>query len=244
MALDSIPLPVKQLIESLKLAMREVEGNDVFCLQWQNDRLQMLKMDEPQIGAIAVDFLSGANQYRRKFGGGKDEAIAKAIGLKKGKKPSVCDATAGLGRDAFVLSSLGSRVHMMERCPMVAILLADGLRRASEDKEIGSWVKERMSLSCADSLNVDQAQLFQPDIVYLDPMFPEKKKSAMVKKEMRVFKELVGMDEDSPQLLVYSLKTATKKVVVKRMLHAPNLADKVPNSSIKSKKHRFDSYLV
>lgn len=241
---ESLPLPINQSAEKFHLAFRPVNGQDVFYLKREGDRLVLLKRDEPQLGAIYVDFLSGSNQYRRKFGGGREEPIAKAVGLKKGRTPSVLDATAGLGRDAFVLASLGCRVHMMERCGMVALLLADGLNRARQDKEIGPWVDERLSLDYADSLLMSQPLPFKPDVVYLDPMFPEKKKSALVKKEMRVFKELVGWDEDAHQLLEWALKTASKKVVVKRMLHAPSLTGKAPHTTIKTKKHRFENYLV
>jgi len=241
---ESLPLSINQLAVKFHLTFRPVGGRDVFCLAREGNRLVLLKMDEPQLGAIYVDFVFGSSQYRRKFGGGKEESIAKAVGARKGKPPSILDATAGLGRDAFVLASLGCRVHMMERCGMVALLLADGLNRAIQDKEIGSWVQERLSLDYADSRLITQPLPFTPDVVYLDPMFPERKKSAMVKKEMRVFKELVGWDEDADQLLDWALKTASKKVIVKRTLHAPYLADKTPQAVTKTKSHRFDSYLV
>ena len=241
---ESFPLSINQSAAKFHLAFRPVGGQDVFCLEEKDGRLQLLKMDEPQLGALYVDFLSGSNQYRRKFGGGKKEAIAKAVGIKNGKTPSVLDATAGLGRDAFVLASLGCRVHMIERCGMVALLLADGLNRAIQDKKIGHWVQKRLSLDYSDSRLISQPLAFKPDVVYLDPMFPGKKKSALVKKEMRVFKDLVGWDEDAPQLLDWALKTASQRVVVKRTLHAPCFTDKTPNTIIKTKKHRFENYLV
>ncbi|HAD42901.1 MAG TPA: 16S rRNA (guanine(1516)-N(2))-methyltransferase, partial [Plesiomonas shigelloides] len=81
---------------------------------------------EPKLGAICVDFVGGTMAHRRRFGGGRGEAVAKAVGIKKGYLPDVVDATAGLGRDAFVLASIGCRVRLLERHPVVAALLDGG----------------------------------------------------------------------------------------------------------------------
>lgn len=86
---------------------------------------------------IFVDFVNGALAYRRKFGGGRGEAVARAVGIKGDYLPDVVDATAGLGRDAFVLAAVGCHVRMVERHPVVAALLDDGLARGYADPEIG-----------------------------------------------------------------------------------------------------------
>ena len=183
-----------------------------FALHLTDERLELYKQDEPKLGAIYVDFVGGAVGHRRKFGGGKGQSIAKAVGMKKGLVPSVLDATAGLGRDAFVLASLGCRVTMFERHPVVAALLEDGLMRAKQDAEIGVWVSERMQLAYASSIDgLSDYQGEQPEVVYLDPMFPHKKKSALVKKEMRVFQSLVGADMDADALLAPALELALKE---------------------------------
>ena len=101
-----------------------------------------------------MDFASGAVAHRRKFGGGKGQSIAKAVGLKAGVQLHVIDATAGLGRDAFVLASLGCNVDMVERSPIAAALLEDGLERAALDAEIGGWIQERMRLTHASGMNI------------------------------------------------------------------------------------------
>ncbi|HAS63559.1 MAG TPA: 16S rRNA methyltransferase, partial [Vibrio sp.] len=88
-----------------------------FALVLTEHRLELRKLDEPKLGAIYVDLVAGAVAHRRKFGGGKGQAIAKAAGLNKGATPTVLDGTAGLGRDAFVLASLGCKVQMVERHP-------------------------------------------------------------------------------------------------------------------------------
>lgn len=206
-------------------------------------RLELRKLDEPKLGAIFVDFIGGVLAHRRKFGGGHKEAIAKAVGVKKGELPNIIDATAGLGRDAFVLSAIGCHVCLVERHPVVSLLLQDGLNRAYEDKEMGEFLAEHLKL-----LPVCQIQDLDPikekvSVVYLDPMFPHKQKSALVKKEMRVFQHLVGADLDADSLLSPALTLAKKRVVVKRPAYAPFLAEKRPDIIRETKNHRFDIYL-
>ena len=225
--------------------------DSVFALVLTDERLELRKLDEPKLGAIFVDLVGGAVGHRRKFGGGKGQAIAKAAGLNKGVTPTVLDGTAGLGRDAFVLASLGCKVQMVERHPVVAALLDDGLVRARQDPEIGSWVDERMSLLHASSHSalddlVNNPEFVRPDVVYLDPMYPHpenKKKSALVKKEMRVFQSLVGADNDADDLLEPALALATKRVVVKRPDYAEWLNEQRPTMAIETKKNRFDVYV-
>lgn len=197
---------------------------------------------KPKSAPVMVDFTSGAIAYRRKFAGGS-QAIARAAGVKGPHAPSVVDATAGMGRDAFVLASLGCRVHMIERHPLVARLLEDGLLRACRDADIGHWVAGRMSLQIADSREALKALPFVPDVIYLDPMFPVRRKSALVKKDMQAFHRLVGPDEDSAEIFKEALRIAVKRVVVKRPSGAPSLTDLRPDCAIKTKLSRFDIYL-
>ncbi|KGQ70786.1 hypothetical protein OA57_05400 [Chelonobacter oris] len=208
-----------------------------------DERLELRKPDEPKLGAVAVDFTSGAMAHRRKFGGGRGEAVAKAVGIKKAYMPSVIDATAGLGRDAFVLAAIGCQVRLIERNPVVFMLLQDGLQRAYHDPEIGDWLQQRLQLLPIDSLTALSAQTEAADVVYLDPMYPHKQKSALVKKEMRIFQYLVGADLDSDQLLAPARQLARKRVVVKRPDYAPFLAAEKPHFSQATKNHRFDVYM-
>jgi 16S rRNA (guanine1516-N2)-methyltransferase len=205
-------------------------------------RLELRKRDEPKLGAIYVDFITGAMAHRRRFGGGRGEAVAKAVGIKGNYLPSVVDATAGLGRDAFVLASLGCQVRMLERNPVVAALLDDGLQRGYQDAEIGAWLRERMTLLHTTSLAALPLLTPSPDVVYLDPMYPHKQKSALVKKEMRVFQALVGSDNDADGLLAPARRSAKKRVVVKRPDYAPPLANEPAHAAITTKNHRFDIY--
>lgn len=218
------------------------DNTSPLALVLTEDRLELRKQDEPKLGAIAVEFASGAMAHRRKFGGGRGEAVAKAVGIKGDYLPTVIDATAGLGRDAFVLASIGCKVLLVERNPIVCALLEDGLNRAYQDPEIGAFMQERMVL--VDVRNISQFTSGQiSDVVYLDPMYPHKQKSALVKKEMRVFQHLVGADLDADDFLAVARHLARKRVVVKRPDYAPYLANQTPDFSHTTKNHRFDVYL-
>ncbi|ART80370.1 class I SAM-dependent methyltransferase [Oceanisphaera avium] len=216
-----------------------------FALVFIDGRLELQKLDEPKLSGIYVDLAEGAVAHRRKFGGGRGQSIAKAVGLKKGQNPTVVDGTAGLGRDAFVLASLGCTVWLCERHPVVHALLADGLRRARQDAEIGDWVAERMQLLPLGTKLAEISTLLKEsiEVVYLDPMFPHKKKAALVKKEMRVFHSLVGPDLDADTLLPQALQLAQARVVVKRPSYAGFLNNSAPATQIATKNNRFDLYI-
>jgi 16S rRNA (guanine1516-N2)-methyltransferase len=211
-------------------------------LAWQDQQLVLRHTELSKQGDILVDFASGAATYRRKFGGGKSEAIAKAVGLTKKAGLSVIDATAGLGRDALVLASLGASVTLVERNPLVAALLWDGLRRARLDPELQDWLPARLQLVFSQAITALQS-LPAPDVVYLDPMFPAREKSAAVKKEMRAFHDVVGADPDADALWQAAYALANKRVVVKRPGYAEFLAGQKPSMSIEGKNNRFDVYV-
>ncbi|MGB0414681.1 MAG: class I SAM-dependent methyltransferase [Coraliomargarita sp.] len=197
---------------------------------------------------IRADFQSPSVTYRRKQGGGRGQLIARAVGFKANHAPRVLDGTAGLGGDAFVLASLGCEVRMCERVPAVRALLADGLVQArkhadAQDAQLGV-VLDRMKLLEADAIEYLQAldEGERPDVIYLDPMFPERTKSALVKKEMRVFHDLVGADSDADQLLEVALPVARQRVVVKRPRLATALSGPKPSNVIEGKTSRYDIY--
>ncbi|WP_455219408.1 class I SAM-dependent methyltransferase, partial [Kaarinaea lacus] len=203
-----------------------------------------LRFPTEKLSPIVVDFQNQRLLYRQKFGGGRQQPIARALGLKKAISPFVVDATAGLGRDAFILATLGCRVHMIERNPIIHALLEDGLRRLAR-AEINTITGSRtLDLSYSESrewlLNAKQAI----DIVYLDPMYPHRSKSALVKKEMRILRKLVGDDLDVAALLDTALRIARQRVVVKRPKAAPPIGSNPPSHCVESKNTRFDVYLT
>lgn len=195
-------------------------------------------------GPVRVDFVEGQAAHRRKFGGGAGQQIAKAIGVKSGVRPYVADVTAGLGRDAFVLATLGCEVTMVERSPVIAALLKDGLRRALAHPDVAP-IAMRMRLVQGDGRSwlAEQKGLEEaPQVVYVDPMFPHSDKTAQVKKEMRLFRELIGGDEDAGELLAAALDTAKNRVVVKRPRKAPVIEGIEPGLVLSGKSGRFDIY--
>lgn len=213
-------------------------------LLWTAEGLALQQTGRRRPGPVRVDFVSGALAHRRLHGGGKGQLIAKACGVKAGVRPRIADLTAGLGRDAFVLAALGCEVTLVERSPVVHALLADGLARAA-DSEVAEIIA-RMRLQAGDgrdwlrSLSPDQV----PQVIHLDPMFPHSSKSAQVKKEMLAFRDLVGPDGDSAELLAAALAAHPCRVVVKRPRLAPSIEGPEPGYRLEGKSSRYDVYAL
>lgn len=227
---------------AVQLGLPLNDASAAVALQIGADGLQLLQLGAQAPGPVRVDFVEGQAAHRRLFGGGSGQMIAKAVGVAQGVRPQVLDATAGLGKDAFVLASLGCQMTLIERQPLVAALLADGLQRARDDQEVGPIV-ERMRLLVGNAIDTMHAwQGEPPQVIYLDPMFPHRNKSALVKKEMRVFRPLVGDDLDAPALLEAALALASHRVVVKRPRKAPIIDGPKPSHSLEGKSSRYDIY--
>jgi len=193
---------------------------------------------------LRVDFTSPTTTYRRRFGGGRGQAIARAVGLKGGRKPRVLDATAGLGRDSFILASLGCNVIMIERSPIMAALLSDGLSRGRIDHNIAATI-DRISLFESDAINwIHAHEDMDCDVVYIDPMFPARTKSALVKGDMQLLHALIGVDEDIEKLLSAAMQSTASRVVVKRPKRSTHVAGITPDFFLQGKSSRFDVYLT
>ncbi|MCP2039440.1 16S rRNA (guanine1516-N2)-methyltransferase [Neisseria sp. HSC-16F19] len=195
-------------------------------------------------GVVQVDFAAGSARHRRLHGGG--ELLGRAV--KHSSQPTVWDATGGLGRDAFVLASLGLQVRVFERHPVVCALLADGLRRALAGGGEEAAIAARIDLQQADAavaMPAEAAQSGGPDVVYLDPMYPQRHKTAAVKKEMAYFHQLVGeaAAADDAALLDAACRSARKRVVVKRPPKGEFLCGRTPAYQYQGKAVRFDVYL-
>jgi 16S rRNA (guanine1516-N2)-methyltransferase len=213
-----------------------------FLLRFTPEGLGLEPVDG-RSGAVRVDFAAGKARHRRVFGGGKGQQLAKAVGVQGTVRPTVLDLTAGLGADAFVLASLGCQVSMVERQWVVRALLTDGLARAALDIDVGD-IATSMCLKKGHALSVMATwEAVAPQVIYLDPMFPHSGKSAQVKKEMALFRQLVGSDEDADTLLAPALALASHRVVVKRPRIAPDLAQQKPTYRLEGKANRFDIYV-
>lgn len=195
-------------------------------------------------GPVRAEFATGKAGYRLEHGGGSGQLVARAIGLQKTRKPlKVLDATAGLGQDAFVLAGLGCEVVLAERSPIIHAVLRDGLERASLNTVVAP-VMARMHLVLENSLEAMATLAAGMDVIYLDPMFPHRGKAALVKKEMQVFQQVVGGDEDAPALLRAALAAEPCRVVVKRPRKAPSIEGIEPTTRIEGKSSRYDIYAL
>lgn len=212
----------------------------------EKDGVVQLAFEDPKKGKpFFIDFATA--EWQRKIAGGlaKNHIFRKALGATD-TKPRICDATAGFGTDAIMALALGCEVVALERSPIVAKVLRNGLDRAGrEDKKLKLFLA-RLELLEGDS--VEQLKTLQPrpDVVYLDPMFDKPKKSAKSPKAMQLLQELLGVDGDTAaneqKLFAAAWDACRKRVVVKRPLKAVALrAD--PTHSFKGQSVRYDVYV-
>lgn len=199
-----------------------------------------LQLPNSDMQPLVIDFNSGSMNWRKNTSG-KNQPLAKAIGIKQ-EQLAVLDTTAGLGRDSFILASLGCQVTLLERSSILYELLEDGLKRAAMNENLFETIN-RMTLIHADAIDWLTHTEKTFDVIYCDPMFPDTKKSALVKKEMQLLQKLLGSDNDADALFQVAYSKA-KRIVVKRHRHAPYLADKKPNFITGGKTTRFDVYLA
>jgi 16S rRNA (guanine1516-N2)-methyltransferase len=193
---------------------------------------------------LKIDFLNDHINYSRKSHRGKSEIIAKALGANKGVR-RVLDLTCGLAQDAFFLAQIGFEVRAFERSRVLFEILDKALRQAQFAAPERLDLK-RFSIEHCDSIDFLRRSVSEPSFgpglaLYLDPMFPEKKKSALPRKEMQIFRGLVGSDEDAHILLQLALSTQCERVVVKRPLRAEALAPGVVHS-FEGTTVRYDLY--
>ncbi|MFT5727844.1 MAG: 16S rRNA (guanine1516-N2)-methyltransferase [Desulforhopalus sp.] len=218
-----------------------------FILCYTEKGLELLSYDTVKnktSSLLFVDFVHGKEGHRRINNATTKQPLAKAVGIKPGIRPTVFDATAGLGGDAFVLATLGCRVTLCERNPVMAALLGDGLDRALASTETNNIVQNYLHLVKASSLSPQKPLSQDYDTVYLDPMYPHDTKSALNKMSMRVIRSLVGDDNDSWQLMDSAKLMAKKRIVIKRPRRAPPLTDDKISYQVKMKSSRFDVYIT
>lgn len=219
--------------------MNDLNQSD-FELYNENGILYLKSIKHKDWLPFSINFSSN-EIIRRKNQLGLNQEIAKAVGIKKDYKPRILDTTAGLGRDAFLLASLKCQVVMLERNPIIFALLKNAIEIAKLNPEI-SEIINRMTLINENSIDYLKKDIINFDVIYIDPMFPKSKKSRLVKKDMQIFREVVGNDVDSNKLLELALKQKVKRVVVKRMINSEYLNEMKPNFEIKGKTTRFDVY--
>ena len=201
-----------------------------------------LALFPPNSGPVYIDFIHGKKNHRRQFGGGKGQPLARAVLAQQ--HPYIIDATAGMGGDGFVFASLGCQVTLIERSPIIAALLADAIERTQQPDTPADIraIMARITLIEADAAEYLATPGITADVIYCDPMYPDKKKTAAAPKEMQALQHLIGADQDSETLLAAALQTARKRVVVKRPKKAPSLIGPAPDAHIASPNTRYDLY--
>lgn len=218
----------------------------VWILSYTDKGLQLLQLSgtrqKPQC-LLYVDFIGGKNGYRLANNRTIQQPLARAVGIKRGIRPAILDATGGLGADSLVFASLGCQVVLCERNPVLYALLADGLQRAAEHDATAS-ITDNLTLVHADSRNYLNSAGHTFDTVYLDPMYPELQKTALNSAEMRTIRDLVGDDSDIHLLWQTAMRFAKCRVVVKRPRKGIGASNIPPSYSQVMKSSRFDIYLV
>ncbi|MGB0867671.1 MAG: class I SAM-dependent methyltransferase [Granulosicoccaceae bacterium] len=199
-------------------------------------------MQDDSLIDLKIDLVGGASKHRRQFGGGRGQPLARALGLNK-DKPFVVDATAGTASDAWVIASLGCDMVWVERHVQVHKQLELALNAALQNPDTRE-IAERVRLIHADASDyLEQLEETErPDVVYLDPMYPHKSKSAASRGPMQALQSLLGPDTDSERLLAAALHQAKRRVVVKRPRKADPIAGPMPSGAVPSPNTRYDIY--
>ena len=168
------------------------------------------------------------------------ELLVRAARIRGVEGPlSAVDATAGLGEDSLLLAAAGYEVTLCERDSVIAALLADTIERARQDSRLAEFAR-RMTLAPGDAVATLGTLDHTPDVVFLDPMFPERRKRAATNKKLQLFRQLECPCEDEETLMAAALAVHPRKVVVKRPLKGPHLAGVKPSSSLAGKVVRYD----
>lgn len=228
-----------------------VADKNNFCLEIESERKLcdlcdylyfsegILHFHQQELGNMVFNFEETYSYHQRQHYALSREPLAKALGIKGETRPLIWDATCGTGKDTLLINYFGGVLRSFERHPAIYLLLADAKRRFPLNFELVFADASRLYSQIENDAD-------RPDVIYYDPMYPEKtgsKKSALPRKEMRIFKEVVGEDLDSVEFLEWALKTARSRVVVKRAKSAPFVKEK-PTASYEGKSTRYDMYKI
>lgn len=237
---DVDPTAVLHLAEQLELAITQAPSVQSTYLHFQSDRLGLVFNNEVQKPVtFQVDFVHGKSRYRAQKPSA--ELLIQAIKIKKKLPVSVVDGTGGLGRDAFLLAAAGCTVEVFEKNKIVAALLEDGLRRARAYPEYAR-ITQRINLHRFDMTTHLVKCVPEPVVIYLDPMFPQRTKTAKVKQDMQVLQQLISAPEGAEQLLKTAWGAHPHKIVVKRPIKQGPILDLAPSYTVSGKAIRFDVY--
>lgn len=195
--------------------------------------------------SVDADFFSGELQHRIKTFS-KKQSLAKAVfyNQKKSAPLQVIDATGGFGRDAACLAALGTNILIYEKNPAVFCLLSSSLAAAKKNAVYTDIFKGELSCSFADAQTIFKNKNCNADVIYLDPMYPERKKKALSRKGMQVLQNMLGADNDREDLLIAAFESETAQVVVKRPPDIKPFFENRVNKSFNNKLACFDVYCL
>ena len=180
-----------------------------------------------------------ARMFNRVTKGRLHHEMLVKIAKTKTEHPIAVDAAAGMGEDSFLLAAAGDEVYLFERDKVIAALLRDALRRARQDDRLRGIVG-RMRLIEGDSIERMPKLDIKPEIVYLDPMFPPRKKSGLIQKKLQLIQKLEQPCANERELYDAAAALRPKKIIIKRPLNGALLADKKPSYTVKGKAIRYD----
>ena len=192
---------------------------------------------------LKCSFIEGPLLHRLKYGKGRGQNLARAVGMKSNKNRNIIDATAGLGYDSFILASLGAKVTLIERSEKMHEILQNGI---NEGVSFGGEIKKiinRMDLLFGDSKDI--LPKLSPEVIMIDTMYKDRKKTALVKNNMRLVREIVGPDSDYVELLKVALNCATNRVVLKQPKYADPIREiRKCSHQILGKTIRYDIFMT
>ena len=192
---------------------------------------------------LKCSFIEGPILHRLKYGKARGQNLAKAVGMKSNKNRNIIDATAGLGYDSFILASLGAKVTLIERSQKMHEILQNGI---DEGKSFGGEIEKiinRMELLFGDSKDI--LPKLTPEVIMIDTMYKDRKKTALVKNNMRLVREIVGPDSDYIELLKVALNCAKNRVVLKQPRYAEPIKEiRKCSHQILGKTIRYDIFMT
>lgn len=215
-----------------------VIASETFYLQMDADGLSLVENDH----VLREDFTKMLSRLVPNNLNG--ELLVKAARLKGVQGPlTAIDATAGLGEDAFLLAAAGFLVQLYERNPIIAALLSDALRRGAEHPDLAPVIG-RMQLHAEDSITALTRLTTPPDIVLLDPMFPKRQKSGLIKKKFQLLQQLEQPCSEEEMLFRAAMECKPRRIIIKRPLKGAYLAGVKPSYTIRGKSIRYDCIAV
>ncbi|PKM10725.1 MAG: hypothetical protein CVV13_11920 [Gammaproteobacteria bacterium HGW-Gammaproteobacteria-3] len=237
-------LPFRQLADRLGVALKNtlaeaMAAPEPFFLTWREGCLKLLDRELLKKGGLSVAIEPRPGE-QRSWPAPKTCVLAQALGR---KTQTVIDATTGWGQDSLHMFRMGYELLCLERSPVMVELLNDAFGRLA----LQEWVQKLNitppRLQAGDAIEILAQLETRPDCIYIDPMFPPKrKKSALSKKSMTVLRALSGDDDDKDALFAAAFNATGRRVVVKSPDYAEVLGGK-PNQSFQGKLLRYDVYL-